>query len=145
MSGRPSPSTRRLGALAVALAFLAACSGSPSEPQSTSSVPAKRPTSTATIAITKPANGSTVAGPTVHVEMSLKGGKLVATTSQNLKPDEGHLHLKLDNELISMTGGLTSDIPNVKPGTHVVEVEYVASDHSPFEPRVFAGNSFIVR
>lgn len=135
---------RRFGALAAVLSLvLTGCGGS--KPKAGSPTPATRPSSTATVSIVAPANGGTVTGGTIRVQIALKGGKITSVTSQNLSPDEGHLHLSLDSKLISMTGGLSTEIPNVTPGTHLIEVEFVASDHSPFNPRVFAGNTFIVR
>ncbi len=65
-------------------------------------------------------------------------------TSTNLAPDEGHLHLKLDGKLVSMTPGLIETL-DVTPGSHVVEVEFVANDHLPFDPRVLAAVPFTVK
>lgn len=65
-------------------------------------------------------------------------------TSTNLEPDEGHLHLRLDGKLLSMTLGLIETI-DVTPGPHVVEIEFVANDHLPFDPRVLAAVPFTVK
>ena len=35
-----------------------------------------------------------------------------------------------------MTEGLRQTIPDVAPGRHRLTVEFVASDHAPFDPRV---------
>jgi len=36
-------------------------------------------------------------------------------------------------------------IPNVSPGRHLLNVEFVASDHLPFDPRVITGCVFFVK
>ena len=74
-------------------------------------------------------------GPTVHVVMTLQNAHMAATTSTDLRPDEGHVHLYVDNALVTMNYGLEQDLP-VSPGHYVLEAEFVASDHAPFSPRV---------
>ena len=44
-----------------------------------------------------------------------------------------------------MNYGLTQTIPDVPPGQHTLRVEFVASDHLPFNPRVFTGVVFVVK
>ena len=51
----------------------------------------------------------------------------------------------LDSNLVSMTFGLDQSIPSVTPGQHVLRVEFVASDHAPFNPRIFASVVFQVK
>ena len=51
----------------------------------------------------------------------------------------------LDDELISMTEGLQQIIPDVSPGPHRIQVEFVASDHAPFDPRVVSVVAFVVK
>lgn len=70
------------------------------------------------------------------LRVGLSEAKLVDFTSTNLKPNEGHLHVLLDGRLISMTLGVEQEIPNVVAGSHLIRVEFVASDHAPFAPRV---------
>jgi hypothetical protein len=36
-------------------------------------------------------------------------------------------------------------LPNVSPGQHLLRVEFVASDHAPFDPRVFQQVTFTVQ
>lgn len=103
-----------------------------------------RPASTAELAIASPANGEIVTGSTVQLAIDLQGARLVPQTSSDVAPDEGHLHVLLDGELISMTEGLTQDLGELKPGPHRVQVEFVASDHAPFDPRVTAVAAFVV-
>ena len=66
-------------------------------------------------------------------------------TSTDLKPDEGHIHVILDGQLVTMTSGTEPTIPDVAPGHHVIQVEFVANDHGPFFPNVVAVSSFEVK
>jgi hypothetical protein len=126
-----------LAALLLLAGLAAACGGGPSQAQpGTSPTASTRPKSTAVVKIVEPQVGQVVRGATVHVRVQLSGGKVVPFTSTNLKPDEGHLHVLLDGRLISMTLGLEQDIPDVAAGSHVLRIEFVASDHAPFAPRV---------
>jgi hypothetical protein len=98
---------------------------------------AARPSSPAVVTITQPVNGATVTDTTVHVVLTLKDATIVTTTSTNIRPDEGHVHLYVDNVLYSMNYGLEQDVP-VTPGNYVIRAEFVASDHAPFDPRVWS-------
>ena len=66
-------------------------------------------------------------------------------TSQDISPTEGHLHVSVDDKLISMTSGLTQTLPDLAPGRHTIRVEFVAADHRPFDPRVVTEAFFEVR
>jgi hypothetical protein len=77
--------------------------------------------------------------------VKLQDAKLVPATTTNIVPDEGHLHVILDDTLISMTEGLEQTIPDIQPGEHRIMVEFVASDHAPFEPRVVSVVAFEVK
>ena len=96
-----------------------------------------RPPSPARIAITSPAQGAVLTGSTIHVTISLQGAQVVPVTTSNVRPDEGHVHLYVDNTLVSMSYGLETDLP-VHPGTYVLRAEFVAADHAPFDPRVWS-------
>jgi hypothetical protein len=135
------------GAMAavLALAVAVACSSEASPAPSSSRPAAARPTSTARLSIVSPRNGEALAGPEVPLKVSLEGATITAATSTNLRPDEGHLHVILDDRLVSMTSGLRENIPDVKPGPHLLRVEFVASDHAPFDPRVVQQVAFEVR
>jgi hypothetical protein len=104
-----------------------------------------RPTSTATIAIVRPRPGATASGDTLEVVMTLAGGRIVDTTSTNLSPDTGHIHLSVDGALVSMTTGVVQviDIRSLPPGEHRLTAEFVAADHGPFDPRVTATVTFV--
>ncbi|HEY7666991.1 MAG TPA: hypothetical protein VIE12_02585 [Actinomycetota bacterium] len=137
---------RRFGALAVAVALLlVACGGGggsgPTDP-GTPTASGPRPASTAQLAIVSPTDGEVIEGSTVALKVDLEGAEIVPATTTNIVPDEGHLHVILDDQLISMTGDLEQTIPDVAPGQHLLKVEFVASDHIPFDPRVIAAVSF---
>ena len=134
--------------LAVALIalLLAACNGPSASGQSSgaaASTPAAsgRPSSPAVVAIVMPTSGETVTGETVHVVLSLTGAQIVSATTTNIRPDQGHVHLYVDNLLVSMNFGLEQDLP-VHPGTYVLKAEFVAADHAPFSPRVWSPEVF---
>jgi hypothetical protein len=130
----------------IAFALLAVGCGSGSgTPDSPSPSSVTRPSSTATLSILSPRNGSVVKGATVHLEFSLQGAQIVKQTSTQLSPDMGHVHVLLDGTLISMNYSLGDEIPDVGPGAHRIEVEFVATDHAPFDPRVTAVTSFQVK
>lgn len=128
---------------AVGIAFVlasgtAACSvgpGATTAPPSASLGP--RPPSPAKVEILQPTANSTVTGTTVHVVLRLSGATIVTQTSTNIRPDEGHVHLYVNNILVSMNYGLEQDI-TVQPGTIALKAEFVAADHAPFDPRVWS-------
>ena len=148
---------RPLAAVLMAALVAAACAGGGAAPgsdsgsgagspaASASASPATsvgpRPSSPAVIAITQPASGASVTGSIVHVVITLQGAQIVSATTTNVRPDQGHVHLYVDNVLVSMNYGLEQDIP-VKPGTYVLKAEFVASDHAPFNPRVWSQQVF---
>ncbi len=135
-------------ALIVTTAFvLAACGGSDDGGSGATGATASsdRPSSTAKLAIVAPRVGEVVHGSSVELRVKLQGAKLVPATTTHIVPDEGHLHVILDDTLISMTQGLEQTIPDVPPGEHRIMVEFVASDHAPFDPRVVSVVAFEVK
>jgi hypothetical protein len=147
---------RSLALAALTALTLSACGdgGSASEPTgdtqtgatpSATLSPIARPSSTARLTIDSPVNGQTLSGPTVDLRIDLQDATIVPQTTTDISPDEGHLHVLLDDELISMTEGLEQTIPGVAPGLHRLTVEFVASDHAPFDPRVVVVVAFEVR
>lgn len=135
--------------LAVALITLivATCGGPSATAPPTGAAPSapgasgNRPSSPAVVTITMPTSGASIAGSTVHVVLSLTGAQIVSATTTNIQPDQGHLHLYVDNVLVSMNYGLEQDLP-VHPGTYVLKAEFVAADHAPFNPRVWSPEVF---
>ena len=96
-----------------------------------------RPSSPATVAILQPAAGTRVTATSIHVVLQLTGATIVTATTTAINPVEGHVHLYVDNQLVSMNYGLEQDIP-VTPGSHVLKAEFVAADHAPFSPRIYS-------
>lgn len=134
--------TRRSSLLLSILLFLAACSpGSSATPTTAPSALGARPSSPATVEILQPTSGTTVTGSTVHVVLKLSGAEIVQQTTTTIRPDQGHVHLYVDNVLVSMNYGLEQDI-SVNPGTYVLKAEFVAADHAPFSPRVWSKEVF---
>jgi hypothetical protein len=133
-------------ALAVALSA-SACGGGGEADGSTPSatVATERPTSSAELSIASPRNGERVTGDAVRLEIDLQGAEVVEQTSTDLRPDEGHLHVMLDGTLVSMTSGTSQRLTDLTPGEHLLQVEFVANDHAPFDPRVLAAVTFEVR
>jgi hypothetical protein len=129
-----------LGRVAVAIAvcaLAAGCSKTPSVAVATSPSATRpaRPSTTAVITIVSPTQGQVVSGPTLHVVLTLTGATLVPPgTVTGVSPTQGHIHLSLDGQIVSMTSGTTQDLP-VTPGPHILQAEFVANDHGPFFPR----------
>jgi hypothetical protein len=115
--------------------------GSPS-PTPTST---QRPSSPAKIAIVSPKSGAVIHGTSLKLVVSLKGAHIVKPTTTHIVPTQGHIHVYLDNKIISMNYGLTQTVGGLKPGTHVLQAEFVASDHLPWDPRIIAAVSFTVK
>ena len=140
MTGRESGSRATLVAVVVAVGLVAgACGGSDngetSAPITPSTTAAERPRSTGVLTIVSPTNGQRVGGGSVELEIDLQGATIVDQTSTDLQPDEGHLHVMLDGQLVSMTSGTSQVLGDLEPGDHLVQVEFVATDHAPFDPR----------
>lgn len=122
---------------------LAACGAatSPTQPASTPAASGARPSSPAVVTIEEPKSDAAIDGASVHIVLSLTGATIVSATTTDIRPDTGHVHLYVDNVLVSMNYGLEQDIP-VHPGTYVVKAEFVAADHAPFNPRVWTPEVF---
>jgi len=128
--------------LAVAMLgwLIAACGQQAGPTQALPSVSlGPRPASPAKVEIVQPAANSTVTGTSVHIVLKLTGATIVQATTTAIKPDEGHVHLYVNNVLVSMNYGLEQDI-TVQPGTIDLKAEFVAADHYPFNPRVWSSD-----
>jgi len=137
-------------AVCVALVTVA-CSGSgDASPTPTPSTPittisGSRPSSPAVLKILEPKTGEVVHGTSTELKLSLKNAKVVPATTTNITPTQGHVHVYLDNKLVSMNYGLSQQLPGLTPGQHFLRCEFVASDHGPFDPRVITSTTFSVK
>jgi len=141
-TGAAALPARRAVGLAFSLAIvLAGCggngAGTTSSSAATASATGSRPSSPAVVTIVEPKPNETVTGTSLHIVLSLEHAKIVKQTTTNIQPDEGHVHLYVNSVLVSMNYGLTQDLP-VHPGTYALKAEFVASDHAPFNPRVWS-------
>jgi len=133
--------------LAVAVLGLAACSGGDgggSAASATTAAPAApRPSSPARLTIVTPRNGQTVKEG-AELRLGLAGAKIINQTTTRIQGDEGHIHLLVDGKLVNMNYGLRQHLPQLTPGQHVLQVEFVAADHAPFDPRILTQAAFTV-
>lgn len=130
--------------LAMSLALLAGCTGSRSSVGSSAPAASARPSSPATLTIVSPANGAVIHGTAVPITVRLRGARIVPVTTTAISPDRGHLHVYVDDRIVSMNFSLSDVVRNVPVGMHILQVEFVASDHLPFDPRVIAQAEFEV-
>ena len=87
------------------------------------------------VQITTPDDGSSVpAGRPMTVEADIIGGSLTAATDSD-DPTQGHLHVFVDDELISMPTRPTQEI-ELEGGDHTIVVEFTTANHKSFEPRI---------
>jgi len=141
---------RHLAAMLATVALLGACGEGGGNAEPTPSPPGERPSSPATLTIVEPAPGAEVDGDSVPVRLELEGGTIVEEVSPELTPTEGHVHLALDGETITLLGTLEEDLATLaggplEPGQHILEAEFVAKDHGFFIPRVTSTVTFTVR
>jgi hypothetical protein len=137
------PMTRVLVAAFTSILVLAACTDGGGGDDDGGPTPAARPSSPAMIRIVQPAPGEVIEGGRVQIEVQLSGATLVEEATTQIRPDEGHIHLALDGETIDLLAGLEETL-EVEPGTHLLEVEFAAGDHGPFDPRVVQSVTFSV-
>ena len=130
----------RIAALLALSLVVTACGGEGDNDSSTGT----RPASTASIEILEPEAGATVPGPDITFRVELEGGEIIPEASRDLQPDTGHVHLKLNGKLVSHTYGTEQLISDVEAGEYILEAEFVAADHGPFNPRVITQTTFTV-
>ena len=122
------------------------CSGggdaSPTPTSTPTTITGKRPSSPAVLKILAPKTGEVIHGNSTELKLSLKNAKIVPATTTHIVPTQGHVHVYLDNKLVSMNFGLSQQLTNLTPGQHFLRCEFVASDHGPFDPRVITSTTF---
>jgi len=133
------------GCLAVTALVAAACGGGSGDGGSPSPPSGQRPSSPAKVTIIKPTNGEQfTSGQKIPVVVRLTGARIVKQSTTNISPTTGHLHLYVDDAIVSMNYQTTNTLTGVKPGMHVMKVEFVAADHLPFDPRIISAVTFQV-
>jgi hypothetical protein len=130
--------SRLLLTLLLTIAVVAAGCGSDANNTNQASSASARPTTSAQLHIAQPTPNQVVQGSSTTVTLELTGAKIVPQVSTNIRPDEGHIHLSLDGQIVSMTFGLTDQVSNLTPGSHTLQAEFVAADHAPFANKVTA-------
>jgi hypothetical protein len=128
---------KRLAIVLIALGLtFAACSSGTDNATPSVTPSSGRPSSTAVLKIVSPTPLQKVPTSGVVVKISLTGAHIVPSGTTALKPDEGHVHLSVDGKIITYTGGLDVPTGPLTKGQHLLQVEFAASDHGPFNPRV---------
>lgn len=129
---------RKIATVAALLLAASACGGGGTTTK-------ERPASSAKVTITKPTDAAVITGKTFTVKLDLEGGTIVDIVSQDLTPNEGHVHVSVDGEILTQTFGLTQKLDTPKDGQHLLQAEFVAKDHGPFNPRVLSTVTFEVK
>jgi hypothetical protein len=132
--------------LLLAMALVTACGAAPAaSPPTATPTPAlaSRPSSPAHIWFISPTADETVTGPVLHIDVGISGAQLTTSTSTNISPTLGHIHLYTNKALTYMNYKPTLDLP-VSPGlTYAIYAEFVATDHFPFNPRIVTPTIFV--
>ena len=141
----------RTAALAAAL-LLAACTGGDGDQADPTTTPtqAERPSSPAELTIVEPEPGAVHPPDDVPVRLELENAEIIEEVSTDLRGDQGHIHLVLDGETVTLLGGLDENLAelvergSLEAGMHILEAEFVAADHGFFLPRVITTVTFQV-
>ncbi len=142
-TSRPRPRALLAFGLALVAAVAVACGGGGGPTPTTQA--SGRPSSPAKLTILSPTNGQSFKdGQIIPVNVKLTGARIVRQATTHITPTTGHLHLYVDNAIVSMNYQTTNQLKGVKPGVHVMKVEFVAADHLPFDPRVIQAVTFQV-
>jgi len=113
---------------------------------SSSAVP--RPESMAKLRFLSPSEGSLVPHGKVRVKFGLTGAHLARESSGSIAPNAGYIHLALDSKVVTLTAETDFvlneivEVGQIGPGLHVLDAEFVATDHGVFNPRVTARVTF---
>jgi hypothetical protein len=87
------------------------------------------------VRIESPADGAEVAANRpFDVEARVAGGQ-ISTANQSNDPRVGHLHVFVDDQLISMPSATTQEV-ELERGQHTIVVEFTSADHRSFKPRI---------
>jgi len=136
-------SMRSLLAAVLTATLCAACSSSTSNPSRDAA--SARPSSPARLTIVSPTNGTVFRTGNVPIRIRLQDARIVPSTTTAIVPNQGHLHVYVDDQIVGMNYGLTDVLHHVTAGIHSLRVEFVGADHLPFDPRVIAQAEFEVK
>lgn len=105
---------------------------------------------TADLTIVAPVPGTVFTPDQAPVQLALEGGEILEEASTDVQPDTGHVHVTLDDQVLTILAGLEFDLVEVAgepltPGLHLLEVEFVAANHTPFSPREIEQLTFTVK
>ena len=127
-------------------AFLVACGGGNGTTTTPSSTPptSTRISSTAVLKVLAPQPGETVKGPKFVVKVEVTGARILTAASTDLRPDTGHVHLAVDGVTKTILAGNSYELTDLTPGPHLLQAEFAAADHGPFNPRVIQTVTFTV-
>jgi uncharacterized protein (DUF58 family) len=111
-----------------------------------SSTASGRPATSATLQIVTPEPNATT-GSNVDLRLKLRNAEVVpaAQVGGTIRPDRGHIHVSVDGQVTQMYYGVVQTVPNLTPGEHTIQAEFVAADHAPFANRVVAAVTFEVK
>jgi hypothetical protein len=98
---------------------------------------AKRPAATVRLEILAPDPGAVLGGDpaVVTVQLRLVDVGNLSSDSPHPSPTVGHIHVYVDGKALSMSPSLSGRV-EVRPGKHLLEADFVAGDHGPFNPPV---------
>jgi hypothetical protein len=127
-----------VGSLLGALA-LTACPSKPAPGPTGSPTPSPLISTTGDLTIVSPAPGAVFAPRSVPVQLSLTGAEILEEATTTVRADEGHVHVTLDDQILSLLSGLEFDLVDVtggplSTGLHTLRVDFVAGNHVPFSP-----------
>ena len=105
-----------------------------------------RPSTSARLEIVAPTPGA-VTGTTVPLKFNLIGATILPPQQVTgpLRGDQGHIHVRLDGNLVNMAYTAETTLPNLTAGTHTIQAEFVAVDHQAFKNPVVAAVMFEVK
>lgn len=105
---------------------------------------------TGDLTIVAPEPGAVFKPDSVPVKLSLTGATVLEEASTDVRSDTGHVHVTMDEKILTILAGLEFDLVEIneeplEPGLHLLEVEFVAANHSPFSPREIEQLTFTVK
>jgi hypothetical protein len=89
-----------------------------------------------TLVILSPADGSTICGAPLRVEVAVSGMVLADPYAPVAEPGTGHLDVALNGQEVLMTDQLSFEVEDVGDGTWQLLVELSNADHTPVDPYV---------